>query len=88
MDQDAARRDLQRTGKRHIETRDAYESAREVVLPAIVNALNAKLAQAEIVHWSGYTREHIRRIARKNGIESDRGLWKEDQEGGESGGGA
>lgn len=79
MDQDAARRDLQRTGERHKEARDAYESAREEVIPSIVNSLRAKLPQAEIVHWSGYTREHIRRIARKHGIESERERWKGDQ---------
>jgi hypothetical protein len=89
MDQDAARRDLQRTGERYKEARDAYESAREEVIPSIVNALRARLPQAEIVHWSGYAREHIRRIARKHGIESERGQWKGDQiREGENGGGA
>lgn len=39
---------------------------------AIVAALKAGVRQSDVVRDIGRTREHVRRIARKHGIESDR----------------
>jgi hypothetical protein len=43
----------------------ALYTARENLHPAVIEALRAGLRQAEIVHLSGYTREHVRKIARR-----------------------
>jgi len=78
MDQNAARAELKETGRELKDARASYESARKKAIPSIVKALNAKLPKAEIKHWSGYSREQIRRIARQHGIEPDRQLWDEE----------
>ena len=38
----------------------------------MIEALRVGLRQVEIVRLPGYTREHIRKIARRLGVESDR----------------
>jgi hypothetical protein len=39
---------------------------------AIADALADGARQADLVHFTGYSREHIRRIAREAGIKADR----------------
>ena len=43
---------------------EAADAARERLYAAIVAALDAGMAQAEVVRQTGYTRETIRRVAR------------------------
>ncbi len=41
-------------------------------LAAILDALRSGVRQADVVRITGYSREHLRRLARENGIESSR----------------
>jgi hypothetical protein len=72
MDQDTARDHLRAAGQEYQAVRASLDAARENLYPAVIEALRAGLRQVEIVRLSGYTREHVRKIARRLGIESDR----------------
>ncbi len=72
MDQGTARERLTAAGQEFQAVRDSLDTARSNLHPAVVDALRAGLRQTEIVRLSGYTREHVRKIARSIGIESDR----------------
>jgi hypothetical protein len=49
--------------------RDQLESARDRLQPLMVDALRNGTPQTKVVQLSGYTRESVRALARKNGIE-------------------
>jgi cation transport ATPase len=72
MDQNTARDDLRAAGQKYQAARASLDTARENLHPAVIEALRAGLRQVEIVRLSGYTREYVRKIARRLGIESDR----------------
>lgn len=50
----------------------ARKQAEAAELAAILAALRAGVRQADVVRASGYSREHLRRLARDNGIGADR----------------
>jgi hypothetical protein len=72
MDQNIARDHLRAAGQEYQAARTSLDTARENLHPAVIEALHAGLRQVEIVRLSGYTREYVRQIARRLGIESDR----------------
>lgn len=47
----------------------ARKKAEAKEVDAIVDALRADVRQADLVRVTGYSREHIRRLARAHGIE-------------------
>ena len=49
--------------------RASLAQAKNHLVPRIVAALQDGVSQAEVIQLSGYTRESVRRIARKAGIE-------------------
>ena len=49
--------------------RDQLDSARDRLQPLMVDALRGGVPQTKVVQLSGYTRESVRSLARKNGIE-------------------
>jgi IS5 family transposase len=48
------------------------ERANAEEVEAILAALRAGVRQADVARASGYSREHLRRLAREHGIESSR----------------
>ncbi|HEY9418070.1 MAG TPA: hypothetical protein VIQ30_25200 [Pseudonocardia sp.] len=48
--------------------RTSLDAARNHLQPLMVAALKAGVPQREVVELSGYTRESVRTLARKNGI--------------------
>ena len=69
VDQDAAVEQLRAAGAEFQAVRTSYETSREQVGSAIVDALRAGVTPTEVVRLSGYTREGVRKIARAAGIE-------------------
>lgn len=65
MTQDEARENLRRIAAER-------DRLAEEEPAAIVAALKAGVRQADVVRDIGRTREHIRRVARKHGIEGDK----------------
>lgn len=59
---------LTELGRKHQETRQAYEDARDALMPEVEAAIRAGVRQVDIVKATGLTRERIRQI--EKGLES------------------
>jgi cation transport ATPase len=69
MDLETARNQLRPVGAKYRSLKASIDEVRDELHDAVIEALRAGLRPKEIVQLSGYTREHVRRIARSIGIE-------------------
>lgn len=53
---------LHQLGQTHQQTRQAYEDARDALMPEVEAAIRAGVRQVDIVKATGLTRERIRQI--------------------------
>lgn len=67
--QDRLRAELRAAGDEFKAARATHATTQEQVVARAVAALKGGLGVVEVATLSGYTRENIRVIARKNGIE-------------------
>lgn len=61
---------LRAAGDEFKAVRTSLEQAREQLQPLMLAALKAGIPQKDVVELSGYTRESVRTLARRNGIEA------------------
>lgn len=61
---------LRAAGEEYQAAKSALANTRQHLQSVIIRALKAGVPQVEVVQLTGYTRESIRTIARKNGIEA------------------
>lgn len=69
---DETRAALRAAGSEFKAARAALDEARERLVPLLVKALqDGGIKQRELVELSGYTRESVRTLARRNGVAAD-----------------
>lgn len=59
---------LRAAGDQFKAVRTTFAQAKEQLQPLMVEALKAGVPQKDVVELSGYTRESVRSLARRNGI--------------------
>lgn len=67
--EDDVRDRLRLAAKQYHAVRISLESARDELRPLVVEALKSGVMQRDVITDSGLTREYIRRLARRAGIE-------------------
>jgi hypothetical protein len=70
-DLDRAVVDLEASTRAFVDAQAAANAARIRLASAIVDATRAGLRQTRVVEITGYTREHVRRLVRASGAESE-----------------
>lgn len=70
-DLDRAVVDLEASARAFVDAQAAAEAARQRLAASIVDATRAGVRQTRVVEITGYTREHVRRLVRAAGIESE-----------------
>ena len=56
--------------RRYQQTEKAHERAREEVISAVVQALEAGERPTDVTSWSPFTAAYVRKLARGHGIEA------------------